>query len=492
MNDLLSIFLRHFFELNINWLLFIHFGLVTYFIGIIISVRRPVGVAFAWIFIVMTFPVLGISLYVLIGERPIGRKLTKKISRMNLEYTRITQKVCQDYAGDRQNMPLEGRALSILAEAKNGSPVVAGNQVELHTDSLKILQCFIDEINQAKISLHLEFYIWALGGSADEVGEALIAAAKRGVACRVMLDSLGSKDWFKSKWPARFRNAGIQVTEALPIQIGRFQFRRADLRLHRKIFVVDGTIVWTGSMNLVDPRTFKQDSGVGEWVDAMVRVEGPVAAQFELTFAFDWSVDNPSITHFNECVPTAAPHVGAVITQKLASGPVYRDDILYQVLLSAIIDARAELTITTPYFGPDDGLLQALMAAARRGVNVTLIIPKLNDSILVSWSSKSYYSDLLRSGVKIAEFDGGLLHTKSLLVDKRIAIFGSVNFDQRSLRLNFEISLIVYNEDFCNKLQTLINSYLEKSEYVDLEHWIRRPRWHHYLENAAHLTSPLL
>ena len=492
MNDLLSIFLKYLFDLNINWLLFIHFVLVTYFIGIIISVRRPVGVAFAWIFIVMTFPVLGIGLYVLIGERPVGRALTKKISRMNREYTRITQQVCQDYAGDRQHMPLEGRALSLLAEAQNGSPVVAGNKVELHTDSLKILQCFINEIHQAKISLHLEFYIWALGGSADEVGEALIAAAKRGVSCRVMLDSLGSKDWFKSKWPGRFRNAGIAVTEALPIQIGRFQFRRADLRLHRKIFVVDSTVVWTGSMNLVDPRTFKQDSGVGEWVDAMVRVEGPVAAQFELTFAFDWSVDNPSIIHFNECVPKAVPHVGSVTAQKLASGPIYRDDILYQVLLSAIIDAREELTITTPYFGPDDGLLQALMAAARRGVKVTLIIPKLNDSTLVFWSSKSYYGDLLRSGVKIAEFDGGLLHTKSLLVDKRITIFGSVNFDQRSLRLNFEISLIVYNEDFCAKLQKLIDSYLEKSTYVDLEIWIRRPRWHHYLENAAHLTSPLL
>ena len=492
MNDLLSIFLRHVFELNLNWLLFIHFALVTCFIGVIISVRRPVGVAFAWIFIVMTFPVLGITLYVLIGERPVGRRLTRKINRMNLEYTQITEKVCQDYAGDRLSMPVEGRALSLLAETKNGSPVVAGNKIRLHTNSLEILQCFIDEINQAKVSLHLEFYIWALGGAADEVGEALIAAAKRGVACRVLLDSLGSKDWFKSKWPARFRNAGIQVTEALPIQIGRFQFRRADLRLHRKIFLVDGAFVWTGSMNLVDPRTFKQDSGVGEWVDAMVRVEGPVAAQFELTFAFDWSVDNPSITHFSECIPAVAPHEGSAIAQKLASGPIYRDDILYQVLLSAIIDAREELTITTPYFGPDDGLLQALMAAARRGVNVTLIIPKLNDSTLVAWSSKSYYCDLLRSGVKIAEFHGGLLHTKSLLIDKRIAIFGSVNFDQRSLRLNFEISLIVYNEDFCATLLKLINTYLEQSEYVDFKTWSKRPRWHHYLENAAHLTSPLL
>ena len=492
MNDLLSIFLRHFFALNLTTLLIIHFVLVTGFIGVIISVRRPVGVAFAWIFIVMTFPILGIILYILIGDRPVGRKLKQKINQMALEYSRFKNKVGQEYTDDRPFMPLEGRALSLLAQANNGSPVVAGNKIELHTDSLEILQYFINDINQAKVSLHLEFYIWALGGAADQVGEALIAAAKRGIACRVLLDSLGGKDWFESQWPERFRHAGIQVVEALPIQIGRFQFRRADLRLHRKIFVIDGAIVWTGSMNLVDPRTFKQNSGVGEWVDAMVRVEGPVATQFELTFAFDWCVCNPNISHFTEAIPAAVPHMGSVVAQKFASGPIYRDDILYQIMLSAIIDAREELTITTPYFGPDDGLLQALMATARRGVNVNLIIPKLNDSTLVAWSSRSYYDDLLQSGVKIAEFHGGLLHTKSLLVDKRIAIFGSVNFDQRSLRLNFEISLIVYNEDFCNKLQKVITTYLEKSDYVDLDTWSKRPQWHHYLENAAHLTSPLL
>ena len=135
-----------------------------------------------------------------------------------------------------------------------------------------------------------------------------------------------------------------QVTEALPIQVGRFQFRRADLRLHRKIFVIDGAVVWTGSMNMVDPRTFKQDSGVGEWVDAMVRIEGPVAAQFELTFAFDWSVDNPSIKHFNDREPPASPYEGAALAQEFSSGPVYRDDVLYQVLLSAIMDADRKST----------------------------------------------------------------------------------------------------------------------------------------------------
>ncbi|QWD84679.1 cardiolipin synthase [Polynucleobacter asymbioticus] len=480
------------FGFSLIWVPLLHILIVLLFGFRLISVRRPVGVVLAWFLIVVLFPLLGISLYVLIGERPVGRKLTRKIIRMDKEYAAITEAMRTHYQADRQLLPVEGRALSLLAQSKNGSPVIAGNQIELHTNSLNILQDFIDEINQAKKSLHLEFYIWALGGDADRVGEALIAAAKRGVACKVLLDSLGSKDWFKSSWPSRFRNAGIQVTEALPIQIGRFQFRRADLRLHRKIFVIDNTIVWTGSMNMVDPRSFKQDSGVGEWVDAMVRIEGPVASQFELTFSFDWSVDNPSITHFDDVIPASTPAVGRVLAQEFSSGPVYRDDILYQVLLSAIMDAREELIITTPYFGPDDGLIQALMAAAGRGVKVTLIVPKLNDSTLVAWSSRSFYADLMGAGVNIAEFHGGLLHTKSLLIDKRVAVFGSVNFDQRSLRLNFEISLIVYNDEFCAKLETLIESYLAQSDMVDPVKWAKRPRWRVMLENAAHLSSPLL
>ena len=227
-------------------------------------------------------------------------------------------------------------------------------------------------------------------------------------------------------------------------------------------------------------------------MDAFIRVEGPVVSQFELTFSFDWSVDNPRITQFNDDAKEITAHEGGALAQEFSSGPVYRDDILYQVLLSAIMDAREELTITTPYFGPDDGLIQALMAAANRGVKVTLIVPKLNDSTLVAWSSRSIYSDLLNSGVNIAEFHGGLLHTKSLLIDRRIAIFGSVNFDQRSLRLNFEISLIVYNEDFCARLQKLIDTYIAQSDMVNPLTWAKRPRWRMLLENAAHLTSPLL
>jgi cardiolipin synthase len=477
---------------QIPWFVILHVLVAILFFLRIIWVRRPVGVAISWLLIIVSFPVLGLILYLTIGERPVGRTLTSKIVRMEKEYAKISKAMRQLHEPDRVLLPSDAHAISLLAEAKNGTPVAAGNHIELFTNSLEILQHFIDEIERAKKSLHLEFYIWALGGDADRVAEALIKAAKRGVKCRVLLDSLGSSAWFKSVWPERFKEVKIELTEALPIQFGRFQFRRADLRLHRKIVVIDGEIAWTGSMNLVDPRTFKQDSGVGEWVDAMVRIQGPVVSQFELTFLYDWSVDNPKVVHFDDRDGLTKKPVGKALAQEFSSGPVSRDDILYQVLLSAVLDARKELIITTPYFVPDEGLVQALMAAAHRGVNVKLIVPKLNDSTLVGWSSRSFYSVLLAAGVEIAEFKGGLLHTKSLLIDERIAIFGSVNFDQRSLRLNFEISLIVYDKTFCEQLKTLTNSYLKRSHAINRIGWERRPRWRRLLENTAHLASPLL
>ncbi len=224
----------------------------------------------------------------------------------------------------------------------------------------------------------------------------------------------------------------------------------------------------------------------------MVRSQGPVVSQFELTFSYDWSVDNPKVMHFSDRDGLNKKSAGNALAQEFSSGPVYRDDILYQVLLSAVLDARHELVITTPYFVPDEGLVQALMAAAHRGVKVKLIVPRLNDSTLVAWSSRSFYSTLLGAGVQIAEFKGGLLHTKSLLIDERIAIFGSVNFDQRSLRLNFEISLIVYDQTFCAQLKQLTTSYLKRSQIINHIGWERRPRWRRLLENTAHLASPLL
>ena len=197
-------------DLSFPWFALAHAVLVFLFALRLIWTRRPVSVSFAWFLVVVMLPALGIVLYVMFGERPVGRSLTKKIVRMEREHAKLRRQMCEHYAADRALLPVEANALSLLAESQKGSPVTAGNRIELFTESLTILKTFVREIDQAKVSLHMEFYIWALGGDADAVGEALIRAAKRGVACRVLLDSLGSKAWFKSSWPSRFKD-GITV-----------------------------------------------------------------------------------------------------------------------------------------------------------------------------------------------------------------------------------------------------------------------------------------
>ena len=484
--------LQHFYGAYFLLFTILHFIAVAC-IGLhLIWVRRTVSVALAWLGVVLIFPFLGLIAYLMIGGKSIGRAYMDKGLGMLANVKQQLKAAFSFYQADQEQLPFEAKALSNLVAANWGSPVVAGNSIDLLTDSLTILSQFIADIDAAKKSLHLEFYIWALGGDADKVAEALIRAAKRGIDCKVLLDSLGSKDWLHSAWPERLREAGIELVAALPIHFGSFQFRRVDLRMHRKIFVIDEAVVWTGSMNLVDPRTFKQDAKVGEWVDAMLRVQGPVVSEFETTFQFDWSVCNPQVTQFNPRQLLTQSSSGNILAQKLSTGPIARDDILYQCILSALIDARESLIITTPYFGADDGLMQALMASAHRGVDVTLIVPRKNDSKLVAFSSRSYYEDLMAAGVRIAEFKGGLLHTKSLLIDRRIAMFGSVNFDMRSLHLNFEISLLIYNVEFCQRLNTLLQSYLQKSSFVDPVAWAKRSRLQRLKENAAYLISPLL
>ena len=178
-----------------------------------------------------------------------------------------------------------------LGHAIVGSKTVKGSSFQLRSDTQEILQALAQDVDGAKTSVLMEFYIWNEGGAADQVLEAVIRAAQRGVSCRLLIDALGAAAWWKGKQSQRLKEAGVDVRPALPVGILRSFVGRTDLRLHRKIVVIDGQVAWTGSMNLVDPRFFKQGSGVGEWVDAMVRVEGAAVAALAATMIGDWSLE---------------------------------------------------------------------------------------------------------------------------------------------------------------------------------------------------------
>jgi len=472
---------------------------VAAFIGIAIRVimRRPArGVALSWLLLVAALPLAGALMYLLIGERRIGRKRSLGIRSLRIDFRKIaTATIPPEFASvDWRDLPPAARAMDRLGRSLVGGPTVHGNRFELLSDTQAILAAITRDVDAARTSVLMEFYIWNEGGAADEILEAVIRAARRGVQCVLLIDGLGARPWWKGAQPQRLRDAGVRLRAALPVGLLRTLIGRTDLRLHRKIVVVDGVVAWTGSMNLVDPRYFKQGSGVGEWVDAMARFEGPVVNPLAGILAADWTLETgePLQKLIMETGLGKARPAGAANVQVVSSGPGQSADGLLQMILGMINWACEDLVLTTPYFVPDDAMILALRGAAARGVKVTLIVPERVDSFLTRYASRSYYDDLLDAGVVIQLYRGGLLHTKSISVDGTMSMFGTVNLDMRSLWLNYEVALFVYHSGFAAALRALQETYIAQSVRLDPADWEARAFWKRFIENALRLFSPLL
>ena len=269
---------------------------------------------------------------------------------------------------------------------------------------------------------------------------------------------------------------------------------RPDLRLHRKIVVIDHQVGFTGSLNMADPLTFKKEAGVGEWIDAMVRVEGPAVLAMAASFLSFWSVESGQEASRAEWLEDAraAQSRGESCVQVLSSGPALQVEAIEQVVLTALYSARKEVILTTPYFIPSESLLTALLSVAGSGIRVTQIVPARVDSMLVHYASQAYQGDLLQAGVDVRLYDGGLLHTKSITVDEELTLFGSLNLDPRSLRLNFEITLAVYDREFNSRVRELQQSYLAQSRRLDLESCLARSRAMQFFQNTVRLVGPVL
>jgi len=460
----------------------------------VIMRRRPVGVSLAWLTIILIFPFGGALIYLAIGETRLGTRRARRAERIHAPYLEWLNHLETRKHIDWSQLGQECEPLARLTEATVGIPALPGNALELIDNAEDVFRAIIADIDAAKRTCHMVLYIWGNGGTADEVAEALIRAAARGVICRILLDDVGSMDFLRSEMADRMRRAGIQLRAALPVGLVRALFVRFDLRMHRKIVVIDGELAYAGSLNMVDPRYFKRGSGVGQWIDAMVRVRGPAVEGLAITFLEDWELETAEgVEQLRETGDVRAlEEQGSAAVQVVPSGPVTESHTIQQVLLMAIYAARRELILTSPYFVPDELLLTALVSAARRGVDVTLIVPARVDSHLVRLATQAHKIDLLAAGVTIALFEHGLLHTKSITVDGEFSLFGSLNLDPRSLWLNFEITLSVYDRPFTRRLRQLQQRYLAQSQRMDLETWRRRPKVEQLVVNAARLLAPLL
>jgi cardiolipin synthase len=332
----------------------------------------------------------------------------------------------------------------------------------------------------------LLFYIFADDSATAPVIAALGRAVRRGVRCRVLADAIGSRPGLRTLRP-KLTALGVAVHEMLPVSLLPWRKARVDLRNHRKIAVIDGWVGYTGSQNLV-AAGFKEGLA---YEDLMVRVTGPVVLELQYIFAADWFLETSEVLDSETEFPS--PEItGSTPAQALPSGPGFPTQNNQRLFVALVHGARKQVVLTTPYFIPDEPLLQAMQTAAMRGVEVHLVVSDKADQAIVSLAQKSYYEELLEAGIQVHLYHKCFLHAKHLSVDDAVCVIGTSNLDIRSFALNAEVMLMIYDSGVAAQLATEQKRYFANSSLLTLATWGQRSFGRRFLENLARLLSPLL
>ena len=458
----------------------------------ILRPHREPSSRIAWVVVIAALPAVGVLIYLLFGEVNIGRRRIEKLNGVLARMPAMPRAAAGHEARLAAAVPPHLEHLFHVGRSINGFTAVGGNTATLLADSNATIDALVADIDNARDHVHLLFYIWLPDNNGLKVAEALQRAAGRGVACRAMADDLGSRTMIRSSHWRALARAGVRMAVALPVgnPLLRLMRGRIDLRNHRKIVVIDNRITYCGSQNCADAE-FRIKAKYAPWVDAVMRFEGPIARQNQFVFAGDWTAQTDESLDDLLRRPIEAPGQGFP-AQVVATGPTVRYSAMPEMFESLLFAARREVIVTTPYYVPDDSIQSALCAAAHRGVDVRIVFPSRNDSWIVAAASRSYYADLLAAGVKIYEYVGGLLHTKSLTLDGEVTLIGSANMDRRSFDLNYENNILFADARLTQAMRARQSEYLKRSEPLALEAvkgWsvVRRLR-----NNAVATLGPIL
>ena len=438
--------------------------------------------------VIIILPILGVLAYLLLGEARIspGRRDRGRRIEQSLPRPRSDERVARDLGPSAHAAPFK------LARTVNRLGPTDGNEATLPQDANEAIDRMVADIDAAERHIHACFYIWLADNNGLKVKDAFIRAARRGIPVRVLADALGSRLLINSAHWRELKENGCDAREALPVgdPLWTVIRGRVDLRNHRKLMIIDNRIAWCGSQNIADPE-FRIKPRYAPWVDIMTRWEGPVARDCQYLFVSDWMSEHGEDLS-SLIVDPIPPGEGNVIAQVLGTGPTLSYDAMPSCFAELIHSARDELILTTPYFVPDEQLLYALTSAARRGVRTTMIFPRRNDNWIVAGASRSYYRDLIDAGAEIHEFGPGLLHAKTMLVDRKVGLIGSANLDRRSFELNFENNILFDDPEFASAVWRRQEQFLAASELVTREdvdaYSLPRRLW----QNLLATVSPIL
>ncbi len=453
---------------------------------VIVPFRRSPEAAKGWLLLIFFEPTAGLLLYLLIGRPSLPEWRTQR----SAEFDQLSKPTYERFAQDPNIFhPELGAGLDHcvrLAENLGELPILGGNAADVLADYDGTIDRLIADIDAARDHVHLLYYIIGNDDTTERVVDALARAVDRGLVCRVLADSLGSRPAFDQLLP-RLHKHGILAEETMRVGLFRRKTGRIDLRNHRKIAVIDGAIAYTGSQNLVDS-TFKPGL---DYEELNVRMEGPIALELQAVFAEDWYLETGEFLGERRYFPD--PRIaGHIPAQALPSGPGYPRENNQRLIVSLVHAANKRIAITMPYLIPDDALMQALQTAVLRGVDVMLVVPAQMDQLLVCLAQRSYYEDMLDSGMRVCCYGKRFLHAKHVTIDDGVAWIGSSNLDIRSFALNAEIVVLFYDRGVCARLAEEQARYQREGEMLDPATWRQRPLRRKVAENLARLLSPLL
>ncbi|WP_141013978.1 cardiolipin synthase [Nocardioides sambongensis] len=464
-------------------------------LGVIPGNRKP-STGMAWLLLILVEPILGFIVFLLFGRIRLESRRVKR-QREAIDTIRARAEALP-LTFDDSTLPPSHRTVSALNRRLGALPLTGGNEVQLWPDYAGVIREMAAEVDRAQAHVHVEFYITAWDEVTDPLFSALVRATGRGVDVRLLFDHLGSRGIpGYQDMLAKLEETEIQWRPMLPIRPLKGTFRRPDLRNHRKILVVDGSVGFTGSLNMTEPGYNKpKNHALGrEWVELMVRLEGPVVGALNAVFASDWYVETGEVV---DLVPVLGEpdarddEIFDVPCQVVPSGPGIVAENNLRMFTSLIYAATERISLTSPYFVPDESLLYAVTTAAQRGVQVELFVSEVSDQFMVGHAQASYYRALLEAGVRIYLYPAPfVLHAKHFTVDDDMAVVGSSNMDMRSFALNYEVTLMMPDRNVVAQMRAVEDNYRALSKELTLDEWDGRPARTRYVDNVMRLTAAL-
>ena len=455
--------------------------------------RRP-SVALAWLLAIFLLPYVGILLFLAIGSAKLPKKRMAMQAKMN-DVIRENTPDLHILGNTDEELPEWVASTAALNYKLGALPMVGGNSFEILTDNHEAMRIMADAVDRAQDYVHFEFYIVAIDDASRPLLESLVRAHRRGVRVRVLIDHLGSVGYPGYRGMIkRFDEAGLPWQRMLPVRPWKGEWQRPDLRNHRKILVVDGSLAYTGSQNIIHRSYNKRRNrrkGL-EWKDLMLECTGPVVAELNALFTSDWYSETGDLL-LDEAARDLPDTQGPVFAQVVPSGPGFETENNLRLFNHLIYNANERIVISSPYFVPDESLLTALTTEAQSGVDVELFVGETSDQFLAYHAQNSYYQQLAEAGVKIYRYRAPtVLHAKFVLVDDHVSVIGSSNMDERSFALDMEVSVYIVDEPFRRRMDDVVAEFHAASTLLDLDEWNRRPLLQKYLDNVARLTSALL